>query len=71
MEQHLREPFSAAVIAAGITMAYVYGRAKMNGEQKLKNSDLVKPAFLVGLLVYFIVSQGQGYSQDPTVKAPF
>jgi hypothetical protein len=71
MEQHLREPFSAAVIAAGITMAYVYGRAKMNGEQKLKNSDLVKPAFLVGLLVYFIVSQGQGYSQDPAVKAPF
>lgn len=71
MEQHLREPFSAAVIAAGITMAYVYGRAKMNGDQKLKNSELVKPAFLVGILVYFIVSQGQGYSQDPAVKAPF
>jgi uncharacterized membrane protein YphA (DoxX/SURF4 family) len=71
MEQYLREPFSAAVIAAGITMAYVFGRAKMNGGQKLKNSELVKPAFLVGLLVYFIISQGQGYSQDPAVKAPF
>jgi hypothetical protein len=52
-------------------MAYVFGRAKMNGGQKLKNSELVKPAFLVGLLVYFIISQGQGYSQDPAVKAPF
>lgn len=71
MEQHLREPFSAAVIAAGVTMAYVYARAKMNGETKIKNSELVKPAFLVGLLVYFIVSQGQGYTQDPIVKAPF
>ena len=71
MDQYLREPAGAAVIAGAVTMAYVYGRAKMNGEHKLKNSDLVKPAFLVGLLVYFIVSQGQGYSQDPTVKAPF
>jgi hypothetical protein len=71
MEQYLREPFSAAVIAAAVTMAYVYGKAKMNNGGKLKNSDMVKPAFLVGLLVYFIVSQGQGYSQDPSVKAPF
>lgn len=71
MEQYLREPFSAGVIAAAITMAYVYGRAKMNGDQKIKNSEMMKPAFLVGLLVYFIVAQGQGYTQDPSVKAPF
>lgn len=71
MEQYLREPFSAAVIAAAITIAYVYSKAKMNGETKIKNSEMAKPAFLVGLLVYFIVSQGQGYTQDPMVKAPF
>lgn len=71
MEQYMREPFSAAVIAAAATMGYVYVKSKMNNSGKLKNSEMVKPAFLVALLVYFIVSQGQGYSQDPYVKAPF
>jgi len=71
MEQYLREPLSAAVIAAAVTMAYIYGKTRMNGGGKVKNSEMVKPAFLVGLLVYFIVSQGQGYSQEPSVKAPF
>lgn len=71
MEQYLREPGSAAVIAAGITIAYIYLKAKMNGGEKLKNSEFAKPAFLVGLLVYFIVSQGQGYTKDPSFKAPF
>jgi len=42
----------------------------MNNEDKLKNSDYFKPAFLVGLLVYFIVSQGQGDS-GPVMKEPF
>lgn len=71
MEQYLREPSSAAVIAAAITMAYIYGKTRMNGGGKIKNSEMVKPAFLVGILVYFIVSQGQGYSQDAHIKAPF
>lgn len=72
MEQYLREPFSAAVIAAAITMGYVYFKGKMNGQKKLKNSEFTKPAFLVGLLVYFIVSWGQGgYDRDPVTKAPF
>jgi uncharacterized membrane protein len=70
MDQYFREPLSAAVIAVAVVVAYVYIRAKMNNEEKLKNSDYFKPAFLVGILVYFIVSQGQGDS-GPVLKEPF
>ena len=70
MDQYCREPMSAAVIAAATVTAYVYLKSKMNNEEKLKNSDYFKPAFLVALLVYFIVSQGQGDS-GPVLKAPF
>jgi hypothetical protein len=70
MDQYLREPFGAAVIAAGVTIAYIYGKAKMNNEGKVKNSDFFKPAFLVALLVYFIVSQGQG-SHETISREPF
>jgi hypothetical protein len=70
MEQYFQEPTSAAVIAAAVTIGYVFIRSKMNGEQKIKNSEYFKPAFLVGLLVYFIVSQGQG-SHGFASKEPF
>ena len=70
MDQYFREPFSAAMIAAAITALYVFVKGKMNNEGKTKNSDYFKPAFLVGLLVYFIVSQGQGDS-GPVLKEPF
>jgi len=70
MDQYCREPMSAAVIAAATVVAYVYLKSKMNNEDKLKNSDYFKPAFLVALLVYFIVSQGQGDS-GPVLKEPF
>jgi len=69
MGQYCREPMSAAAIAAAIVVAYVYATSKMNNEKK-KNSDYFKPAFLVGILVYFIVSQGQGDS-GPVLKEPF
>jgi hypothetical protein len=58
---------SAAVIAAVITAGYVYARGKMNGEEKLKNSDYMKPAFLVAILVFFIVQQGNG--QGPAMTS--
>ena len=61
---------SAAVIAAALAVVYVYLKSKLNNEEKLKNSDFFKPAFLVGVLVYFIVSQGQGDS-GPVLKEPF
>lgn len=70
MDQYCREPFSAAVIAAAIVVGYIYIRARMNNEEKLKNSDYFKPAFLVGLLVYLIVQQGQGDS-GPVLREPF
>jgi hypothetical protein len=70
MDKYFREPFSAAVIAAALTAAYVMGKSKMNGEKKVKNSDMMKPAFLVGLLVYFIVSQGVGQG-DAVSKDPY
>jgi len=70
MEQYCREPMSAAAIAAAVVIAYTYLKSKMNNEEKLKNSDYFKPAFLVGLLVYFIVSQGHGDS-GPILKEPF
>jgi hypothetical protein len=61
---------SAAVIAAALAVGYVYLKSKLNNEEKLKNSDFFKPAFLVGVLVYFVVSQGQGDS-GPVLKEPF
>lgn len=70
MDKYFREPLSAAAIAGVITAAYVFGKAKMNGEGKLKNSDMMKPAFLVALLVYFIVSQGVGQG-DAVSKEPY
>jgi hypothetical protein len=70
MDQYFREPVSAAVIAAAVVAGYVLVRSKMNNEEKLKNSDYFKPAFLVAVLVYFIVSQGQGDS-GPILKEPF
>jgi uncharacterized membrane protein YphA (DoxX/SURF4 family) len=57
MDQYFREPFSAAAIAAAVVVGYIYIKAKMNNEGKIKNSDYFKPAFLVGVLVYLIVSQ--------------
>jgi Na+/pantothenate symporter len=69
MESYFQEPSSAAAIAAVVTIAYIYISSKMNGEGKIKNSDYFKPAFLVALLVFFVVSQGQGshgsVSKDP------
>ena len=70
MDKYFREPASAAAIAALVTAGYVFGKAKMNGDAKLKNSDMMKPAFLVGLLVYFIVSQGIGQG-DAVSKDPY
>lgn len=69
MDHFLRDPLSASAIAAGATMAYIYLKSTMNKE-KLSNSAYFKPAFLVGLLVYFIVSQGIG-SKETISSEPF
>ena len=70
MDQYCRDPTSAAIIGAGATVAYIYAKSRLNNEGKLKNSEYFKPAFLVALLVYFIVSQGQG-SHEAMIHEPF
>lgn len=69
MDHYFREPMSAAAIAAAATIAYIHVKATMNNE-KLANSAYFKPAFLIGLLVYFIVSQGVG-SRETISTEPF
>jgi hypothetical protein len=69
MDHHFRDPMSAGAIAAAATLAYIHVKASMNKE-KLPNSAYFKPAFLVGLLVYFIVSQGAG-SKESISHDPF
>ena len=59
MDHYFREPMSAAAIAAAATIAYIHVKATMNKE-KLANSAYFKPAFLVAVLVYIIVSRGAG-----------
>jgi len=66
----LREPLNAALAAAAITCVYVYVKNKMNGEEKVKNSEYFKPAFLVALLVYFLTSRSRG-THETRLTEPF
>jgi len=70
MDYYFRDPLGASVIAAAIVIAFVFARSKINNEGNLKNSQYFKPAFLVGILVFFIVHQGQGDS-GPVLKQPY
>ena len=64
---YCRDPTHAALIAAGITIAYIHIKATMNNE-KLPNSAYTKPAFLIGILVYFIVQQGNSRHETIGLK---
>jgi hypothetical protein len=66
MKHLLREAVPAALFAAGVTMAYINIRAKMN-DQKLENYMYIKPALLVGILVYFIIHYGNS-EDEPILK---
>ena len=70
MDHYFRQTWSAALIAAAATMAYIYGRNKMNGKANVPNSEYAKPAFLVALLVYLVVSQGTGQRESVSLE-PF
>lgn len=54
----LRQPVMAGFIGGVITYLYQYFRARINGTDNT-NSFYIKPAFLVGVLVFFIVKYGQ------------
>lgn len=58
MEQYLKEPLWAAVFAAVVTAVYIHFKSKLNNEPVPSNSECIKPAALVGMLVYFIVNTG-------------
>lgn len=68
MDHYFRNPMTAAAIAGAVTIAYIHLKASMNKE-KLQNSAYFKPAFLVAVLVYIIVQQGnasrESISSDP------
>ena len=70
MDHYFRQPWSAALIAAAVTMGYIYTRNKMNGKANVPNSEYAKPAFLVALLVYLVVSQGTGQRESVSLE-PF
>jgi len=59
MNKYLRQPFPAAVAGALATYIYLMIKTRLNGDETQPNSYFLKPAFLVGILVYFIVHMGQ------------
>jgi hypothetical protein len=70
MDHYFRQPWSAALIAAAVTMSYVFARNKMNGKANVPNSEYIKPGFLVAVLVYLVVSQGSGHRESVSLE-PF
>jgi hypothetical protein len=70
ISEYLKEPVGAAVFAAGVTAAYIYVKAKINNEGQPTTSAFAKPAVLVAILVYFIVSSGAG-AREKISAEPF
>ena len=69
-EDYVRDPAWAAIIAGFITAGYVHFKAKLNNEGKLVLSAYTKPAALVAILVFFIVSNGLG-KKETISSEPF
>ena len=69
IDEYLRDPFGASLVAGALTAGYIHMKAKLNNEGTLTTSAYAKPAALVMILVYFIVSNGIGkretISTDP------
>ena len=61
---YVRDPMSAALIAGGITAAYIHLKAQLNNEGKLELNKYTKPAVLNAVLVFFIVSGGIGQKES-------
>jgi hypothetical protein len=70
LSDYLRDPMSAALIAGGITAAYIHLKAQLNNEGKLELNKYAKPAVLNAILVFFIVSQGVG-KKEAISSEPF
>jgi len=70
ISDYLREPFSAALFGAAATALYIHVRAKLNNETQQPVAAYAKPAVLVFILVYFIVSSGSA-SREKISAEPF
>ena len=70
LSEYLRDPISAALIAAIITAGYIHLKAHLNNEGKLELNKYTKPAVLNAILVFFIVSAGIG-QRESISKEPF
>ena len=68
-EDYLRDPAWAGIVAGGITAGYIHAKSRLNNEGKLPMSSYTKPAMLVAILVFFIISPGvskrETISSDP------
>nr|QIZ31152.1 hypothetical protein orf00145 [Ostreococcus mediterraneus virus 2] len=70
LSEYLRDPMSAAVIAAALTAGYIHVKAQLNNEGKLELNKYTKPAVLNAILVFFIVSNGLG-QREAISNEPF
>ena len=70
LSEYLRDPMSAAVIAAALTAGYIHVKAQLNNEGKLELNKYAKPAALNAILVFFIVSNGLG-QREAISNEPF
>jgi hypothetical protein len=69
-DDYLRDPAWAALFAAAVTIAYIHAKAHINNEQPPKTSVFMKPAALVGILVFYIVQNGVA-GKEPILTEPF
>lgn len=69
-EDYLRDPAWAGIIAGLITAGYIHFKAKINNEGKLPVSAYTKPAALIAILVFFIVTKGLG-KKETISSEPF
>ena len=68
--EYLRDPASAAIVAAAITAGFIHTRSRLNNEGKLKLHQYLRPAILNGVMVYFIISMGVA-EQEVISQEPF
>ena len=67
MQKYLRQPIPAGVNAAHATNLYLMLKTRLNGQETKPNNYYIKPAVLVGVLVFFIVRLGQ-MEPEPIIK---
>ena len=58
ISEYIREPTGAAIFAGLVTAGYIHLKAKLNNEGQQPVSTYARPAVLIAILVYFIVSTG-------------